>query len=1170
MPPNYFNENRYSYLVASWRQPANVDYQMESPAGRFERRVHRLFLDGQRYLHREEFALALDAFRELQALILVTVDPKMPADPHRTPGFKFPMDTALVNTLALRAGEILRETPPTVYRFPHEVVPEVSKLPAAVQRKVKAVIESELHITSYQGTVSGLVESGLAGVAKEDWAGALRSYNAALKATPAEEKAARASLLHDIAILNEKLNRPSRAEKLARESAKLFAEAREPKGQVRALDTLSGALMRRGKKDESARVVREADGIRKRHNLFPVIIDQPVPLTPAVAPATGLGPVSAGLPPALSQPLTVVNPVTLALPVLTLQPSEIAGSIATAPAPAESAPPATLMGLTYVPFEAAAKTLTIRAPDATASIVLDARAGTNMKNFLGTLRATDSIDLITGFVWTPTQMVAYLPHMYFFVIPMAMGDCLEGMGNLKEAEEQYLSVLAYPFINRKYEIVRWWTRVAELYLEMGDEVYRSAKDSTAGWRRARTHYEKIVRRNGTVNANSPLYRNTKLASIRERVSAFLAAADPLVVNDNPQILTKVLQARSRLSQIQAGLNFFGFAPDYLPPFSFEYLQNTARYFAQNAAQIEQQYIQYKSTAENEELRREQLDQQAEVARQTVVLEQRGLDEAIAGIGVAEASLNYAETQRQNAVQSKQDFDNARWELLEYAELEAWASAASVDEDDEIKQTISGFRYYNTNRKRRSLVLAELAYKRTRLSHDLEANKLQREIDAAMAYKGIAQAQVVQAEARRAIAEQRIQIAQLQQRNAEENRAFLDMKEFSARLWYELAREARRLSRRYLDMAIETAMLMERAYNAETERGLRIIRFDYGSSRSAELLAADRLRADIDYFTLDLVTTIRPKKSPVKKTFSLADRRPMAFQRLKQTGRCFFQTELEEFDREHPGLYLCKLRNVELLFIGITGATSLAGSLRNIGVSKFRNAGGGIITRHYPSDVMPLSQYDLRQDALAFRVSPNDLRLFENNGIDTLWQLDLPLDANDFDFNEILDVQLVIYYDGLFSPSLETAVKNALPAAGTASRGFSLRMSFPDELFYLKNKGEAILEFSERMFPQNQRNQKRTDVLIKALGDPALTAGITMWLTPAGGPGELKLETNADGEVNDSVPGRPLRNLRNRNMIDTWTLRITPEDNPGLVADGELDLGGLEDIFVFFEYSFDYR
>ena len=113
----------------------------------------------------------------------------------------------------------------------------------------------------------------------------------------------------------------------------------------------------------------------------------------------------------------------------------------------------------------------------------------------------------------------------------------------------------------------------------------------------------------------------------------------------------LLSARAlALGQIAAGLNFFGIGPDYVPPFSFEYLQNTARYFAQHAAQVEQRYIQFKSTGENEELRREQMDQQAELARPRSSSSSRGLAEAQAGVEVARPSLNYADVQRDNAQQ----------------------------------------------------------------------------------------------------------------------------------------------------------------------------------------------------------------------------------------------------------------------------------------------------------------------------------------------------------------------------------------------------------------------------------------------------------------------------------------------------------------------------------------
>jgi hypothetical protein len=115
----------------------------------------------------------------------------------------------------------------------------------------------------------------------------------------------------------------------------------------------------------------------------------------------------------------------------------------------------------------------------------------------------------------------------------------------------------------------------------------------------------------------------------------------------------------------------------------------------------------------------------------------------------------------------------------------------------------------------------------------------------------------------------------------------------------MASQARRLSRRYLDMATEVAFLMERAYNAETERGLSVIRFDYSRTPAGNLMGADFLLLDVDYFTLDHVTTVRSRKALVKKVVSIADRFPMSFQMLRTTGTGVFQTEMAEFDRRTP-------------------------------------------------------------------------------------------------------------------------------------------------------------------------------------------------------------------------------------------------------------------------------
>ena len=165
-------------------------------------------------------------------------------------------------------------------------------------------------------------------------------------------------------------------------------------------------------------------------------------------------------------------------------------------------------------------------------------------------------------------------------------------------------------------MVKLWLKLANVYLALGDQAYRAARDDTAQYAVARASYERIIRTSGTLPPTSPLYADAKFAGVRGRVQAFIKAGFATPFADNPQVLSRVLEARLKLRQIQRGLNFFGLGPNDLPPFNWEYLQSTAKYFAQQASQIEQRYIQFKSQAESETLQRQQLDQQAEVGRQT--------------------------------------------------------------------------------------------------------------------------------------------------------------------------------------------------------------------------------------------------------------------------------------------------------------------------------------------------------------------------------------------------------------------------------------------------------------------------------------------------------------------------------------------------------------------------
>lgn len=233
---------------------------------------------------------------------------------------------------------------------------------------------------------------------------------------------------------------------------------------------------------------------------------------------------------------------------------------------------------------------------------------------------------------------------------------------------------------------------------------------------------------------------------------------------------------------------------------------------------------------------------------------------------------------------------------------------------------------------------------------------------------------------------------------------------------------------------------------------------------------------------------------------------------------------------------------------------------------FKKSNGALVSRMYPADVMPLSQYDIRQDALAFRFDPKDLKLFENNGLETIWQLQLKRDANNFNFREILDIHLVVYYDGFFSAALENNVIAALPAQGSASRAVSMQLYYPDELFYLRNNGEAILDFNREIFPYNQVNLQRQTATLKVLGEAPSINGLTVEVHSKILNQAIKVKTDANGKVATNA----FNALAQKDMIDEWTVKVQEADNPQLVKDGKLELAGLNDFIFLMDYTFNYQ
>ena len=1152
MQPQYFIENRYSYIIDALQVINNENYEVDTPETEFERSVQSQLAQANQLLMQGKYSTALAKYLYLRGVIAAVINPHISVTNGSLIDWAKINQFEMIDALVAKAADILKNTPVLQSAIPEKLRIGDIKLPDNVIKQFASIEEiglrdRDVRIGVLLGEVGILIEH-------KEFTRAADIYQAALRETTNREL--QAALMHDLAVMQERSGNRSQALVTMQRSASMFEQARDYESQVAVLSNLAGMQARGGTTDAANATLKLAEELRQKYSLIPVSTGG---LTKSSTDLLKYQPAGAvKVDSQLKLGLSTGKLGTI-IPTRPGTPTSTTTATATMSLEELKAQPVQLVSASAFAARRTQKQLAIQDSEGKVRrIVLDNNGPKNLAAFYEHLQVTSDLGLLMGYLANYTITVAYLPHVYHWVIPMAIGDCHAALGSYGEAETEYLSTLNYKYLNQTVETVNLWLRLTDLYLDWGDRLYRQALNDVSRFGRAREKYELLMRLNNTIDLNSPLYKSQKFASLRSRINAVIQAVfiKGTSINENPRIIMALLRAKMQLTKISNELNFIGLGV-HIPPFSFEYLQNLARYFTQHASQVEQMYIQFQSTGENEKLREQQMAQQADIAAASVELERRGLDEAREGVNVAQANLNYADVQRQNAMQAANDFANARWELLELDSLQAWASASAVDSSDQVRLTISNYTYYNASKKKRNEVLQDLTYQRTRLTHDLEANRLQREINAANAYRGVAQQQVQLAQARVEIARQRIAIAQMQEQFARENLEFLKGREFSSAMWYNLAREARRLTRRYLDMAIEVATMMEKAYEAETGRDLRKIKFEYGLDHLKGLLGAEALLLDIEYFTLDYVRT-KSKKAQMKQTISLADNFPMAFTRLLLTGRTFFETTMEHFDRRYPGFYLNKVKQVEVVFVGLTGTEGVHGTLRNIGLSQFRRKNGAIVNQTYPADVMPLSEYNVRQDALVFQLDSKELRLFENNGVATMWQLDLPRSTNTFDLRQILDIHLVIYYDGFFDAGLEQQLLAALPAGGSASRGISLRLYAPDELYFLRGKGSAELSLTPDLFPANHTNHRLKNYTLQAVGDNV--AGLRVRVDFAGPGVSHTFQLDSGGNASGAVFTVPL----NRSLFDTWTITIDSDNNPGF------NLSGLADVAVFLEYEFNYR
>ena len=762
--------------------------------------------------------------------------------------------------------------------------------------------------------------------------------------------------------------------------------------------------------------------------------------------------------------------------------------------------------------------------------------------------ATSLLDL----VWAPASSAdtaARLAHIYYFETALGLGDAYVGMGDWEPARTWYLHAADYEYLNVAIEAPVLWHRIAATYLGEGDACYQDDELQKA----ADAYGNVLTAGQLTAPVASPLYQHPALSETGGLVPALMAdpGTPPPALGAGTAAL--VLDVAQRLSQIAAGLDWFGVPADFVPPFTFEHLENATRYLAQQAKFAERDYIQFTERYEQSTLTKMQLSQAAGSAQAELDVVAKQREAAHLEVTVADRAKQLADQRRADAETARNAYGAMSNEQIGLETSIAWYSSQNNWElDKAIKGGPDDGRHIHE-------VVSEARHRLGEISRDYELLRMDQNAGQLMVAAQQAAAQVKVARARAAAADLAVQASALRATQAAQLAAQFDSQTFTPEVWWQLAQFMRLNAARYLGWATKVARLMERVYEFEHDVIVDRIRADYSVGEAAGLLGADKLTSDIDYFTYLRLTETDHRMQRITTRLSLAERFPYAFQtEFRSTGAMTFDVALADIEQAHPGTFNQRLQAVEARVVGPVPVEGLHGTLRNSGFSEFRRRDGQTKSRVQDVETLVLSAFD-RGNLTMFRPRPEMFAVFEGAGLASTWTLELPPSSNDIDFEFVVDVELTFHYEAGFDRHLESSLRSAPlpPEATRATTAFSLRWDLPDRFFVLQSTGSAELHIGPEYFPHHHLDPVVHSVSVQLLGvDGPPGAGLDVGI---GAPGvaALAAQTNADGRVPSSDPA--LATLTGRPVSDgTWPISLSTD--PDERAD-------VRDILLFIEYDY---
>ncbi len=288
-----------------------------------------------------------------------------------------------------------------------------------------------------------------------------------------------------------------------------------------------------------------------------------------------------------------------------------------------------------------------------------------------------------------------------------------------------------------------------------------------------------------------------------------------------------------------------------------------------------------------------------------------------------------------------------------------------------------------------------------------------------------------------------------------------------------------------DLAYQMAGKAERAYKFELgDDSVSFIKPEYWDSSKMGLLAGERLLGSLRQMDVAYMNNHR-RELEITKAVSLKMLDPQALMKLRVDGVCNISIPELIFDFDYPGHYFRRIKSVRLTMPCVTGPyTNVNASLKLMNNSIRKGdqltANGEYVwtgdgDERFKTETVQtgrIAASSANMDAGMFDFNFSDQRYlpFEGAGVISEWELKLPSEVRQFDYNSITDVILHISYTARECGNeafREAALKNLqekLDSFTNIPRIFSLKQEFSSQFSKIITGAEGIIAIEEKHFP----------------------------------------------------------------------------------------------------------